>query len=307
MTDETRHSNPLLQSLKSLFGRKSCETVRETIEDLIEESDGNDNFSEHEQLLLSNILDLKDTKCGHAMVPRADIIAFHQDGTVGELAELMLAKGHSRIPVYGDSLDDILGVVHVIDLLKPLLEGKQDTKVHTLLCREVKFVSPSMRVLDLLHEMQLNKIHMAIVVDEYGGVDGLITIEDLLEEIVGDIEDEYDFEEEPVILLQEEGVILADARAELDEIHEVAGIDLYEGLEEDELEVDTLGGLVFHLAQRIPNRGEIIEGRNGIKFRILDLDPRRIKKVMISLPCDKKCPLETPETDTEPKDKNADK
>lgn len=119
--------------------------------------------------------------------------------------------------------------------------------------------------------------------------------------------DEYDFEEEPSILLQEEGVILADARAELDEIHEVAGIDLYEGLEEDELEVDTLGGLVFHLAQRIPNRGEIIEGRNGIKFRILDVDPRRIKKVMISLPCDKKCPLETPETDTEPKDKNADK
>ena len=307
MTEDISRPNSLFGSLKQLFRRKSGETVRETIEDLIEESNGDENFSEHEQLLLSNILDLKDTKCGHAMVPRADIIAFHKDGTVGELAELMLSKGHSRIPVYGDSLDDILGVIHVIDLLKPLAEGKPDTKVYTLLQREVKFVSPSMRVLDLLRDMQLNKIHMAVVVDEYGGVDGLVTIEDLLEEIVGDIEDEYDMEEDPVIVLQEEGLILADARAELDEIKEVTGLDLYEGLEEDELEVDTLGGLVFHLAQRIPNRGEIIEGRNGINFRILDVDPRRIKKVMISLPCSKKCPIENPKTDNTEQKADADK
>ena len=129
MTEDISRPNSLFGSLKQLFRRKSGETVRETIEDLIEESNGDENFSEHEQLLLSNILDLKDTKCGHAMVPRADIIAFHKDGTVGELAELMLSKGHSRIPVYGDSLDDILGVIHVIDLLKPLAEGKPDTKV----------------------------------------------------------------------------------------------------------------------------------------------------------------------------------
>ena len=289
MTDD-KHINPLMQSLKNLFRRRSCETVRETIEDLIEESEGEDNFSEHEQLLLTNILDLKGKKCGHAMVPRAEIIAFHKDGTVGELAELMSSKGHSRIPVYSDSIDDIIGVIHVIDLLKPLLEGKKDIPVSTLLQREVKFVSPSMCVLDLLHDMQLNKIHLAVVLDEYGGVEGLVTIEDLLEEIVGDIEDEYDFEEEPVILLQEEGLILADARAELDEIQEVTGLDLYEGIDDDDLQVDTLGGLVFHLAQRIPNRGDIIDGHNGIKFRIIDVDPRRIKKVMISLPCEKKCP-----------------
>ncbi len=291
MTDD-KHSNPLMQSLINLFRRRPCETVRETIEDLIEESEGEDNFSEHEQLLLTNVLDLKDKKCGYAMVPRAEIIAFHKSGTVGELAELMSAKGHSRIPVYSDSIDDIIGVIHVIDLLKPLLEGKKDLPVSELLQREVKFVSPSMCVLDLLHDMQLNKIHLAVVLDEYGGVEGLVTIEDLLEEIVGNIEDEYDFEEDPVILLQEEGLILADARAELDEIQEVTGIDLYEGFKEDELEVDTLGGLVFHLAQRIPNRGDIIEGPNGIKFRIIDVDPRRIKKVMISLPCATKCPTE---------------
>lgn len=284
MTEENRHSNPFFQSLKNMFGCKPCETVRETIEDLIEESNGADQFSEHEQLLLNNILCLKDKKCGHAMVPRADIISFSKDGKAGDLAELMVSKGHSRIPIYGESLDDIIGIIHVIDLVKSLLAGQKDIPVGELVNREVKFVSPSMRVLDLLHDMQLNKIHMAIVIDEYGGVDGLVTIEDLLEEIVGDIEDEYDFEEDPVIMLQNEGLIIADARAELEEIKEKTGLDLYPALGEDDLEVDTLGGLVFHLAQRIPSRGEIIDGSDGIKFRILEVDPRRIKKIMISLP-----------------------
>lgn len=136
-----------------------------------------------------------------------------------------------------------------------------------------------MRVLDLLKDMQLNKIHMAMVVDEYGGIDGLITIEDLLEEIVGDIEDEYDLDEEPVITVQENGVIIADAKAELSEIKEIAQIDLSEEQKNGELEIETLGGLVFHIAQRIPNRGEIIDNTNGVKFRILDVDPRRIKKL----------------------------
>ena len=152
------------------------------------------------------------------MIPRANIIAFHKDGTVEELAELMVTKGHSRIPIYGDSLDDILGIIHIIDLAKSLIKGNKKTKVGDIVSREVKFVSPSMRVLDLLRDMQANKIHMAMVIDEYGGVDGLVTIEDLLEEIVGDIEDEYDFEEQHVIMLQDEGIIIADARAELEEL-----------------------------------------------------------------------------------------
>lgn len=285
MSEENNH--PKTNFFKNIFGRKSCETVRETIEDLIEEANinGEEQFSEHEQLLLNNILCLKDKKCGHAMVPRANIITFHKSGTVGELAELMVTRGHSRIPIYGESLDDIIGVVHVIDLVKCLLQGQKDIKVEKIVSREVKFVSPSMRVLDLLSDMQLNKIHMAMVIDEYGGIDGLITIEDLLEEIVGDIEDEYDFEEHPSILNQEKGMIIADARAELDEIKEAGGIDLYEGIEEsDEADIDTLGGLVFHIAQRIPSRGEVIDGYNGVKFRILDVDPRRIKKVMILIP-----------------------
>ena len=123
-----------------------------------------------------------------------------------------------------------------------------------------------------------------MVIDEYGGVDGLVTIEDLLEEIVGDIEDEYDFDDHPVIVKQEKGIVVADARAELSEIKEISGLDLYKDIEEDDPEIDTLGGLVFHIAQRIPSRGEVIDGFAGIKFRILDVDPRRIKKVMILTP-----------------------
>lgn len=290
MTEENHHQNNFICGLKSIFIRRQNETVRETIEDLIEEanSNGETQFSEHEQLLLNNILCLKDKKCAQAMIPRANIVAFQKKGSVEDLANLMVTKGHSRIPIYGESLDDIVGVIHVIDLVKGLLKGDKHTKVENIVSREVKFVSPSMRVLDLLRDMQRNKIHMAMVIDEYGGIDGLITIEDLLEEIVGDIEDEYDYEEQPVIMLQDEGLIIADARAELEEIKEVTGVNLCQDCDVSELEIDTLGGYVFHLAQRIPIRGEIIEGRNNIKFRILEVDPRRIKKVMIILPTDKK-------------------
>lgn len=290
MADESNSHNNLCDFVKSFFNRRSPETVRETIEDLIEEANvnGEEQFSEHEQLLLNNILCLRDKKCGSAMIPRADIVAFHKDGSVGDLAEMMITKGHSRIPIYGDSLDDILGIVHVIDLAKCLICNQKDVKISDIITNNVKFVSPSMRVLDLLRDMQINKVHMAMVVDEYGGIDGLVTIEDLLEEIVGDIEDEYDFEEDPSITIQENGNILADAKAELSDIKEVSGLDLSPHLEDEELEIDTLGGLVFHIAQRIPNRGELIDGGNGIQFRILEVDPRRIKKVMIILPPDGK-------------------
>lgn len=285
MSDETKNEPSFCSFVSSLFKHKQPETVRETIEDLIEEADGDQEFSEHEQLLLNNILCLRDKKCGNAMIPRADIIGFPKDGNVGDLAELMVTKGHSRIPIYGESLDDVIGIVHVIDLVKCLLNGQKDIKVSEIVTNNVKFVSPSMRVLDLLRQMQFQKVHMAMVVDEYGGIDGLVTIEDLLEEIVGDIEDEYDFDENHVIAVQDNGEIIADAKAELDEIKEQTGLDLTIALDDDEKEdIDTLGGLVFQIAQRIPSRGEIIDGAGGLKFRILDVDPRRIKKVLIMLP-----------------------
>lgn len=282
---DDKHPHKLFCNLKNIFKHRDKEDVRETLEDLIEEAgtQGEEAISEHEQLLLNNVLDLKDKKCCHAMVPRSDIVAFHKDGSVGDLAELMLAKGHSRIPIYGDSLDDIVGIVHIIDLAKSLLKGNRETPVKDILCREVHFIAPDIEILDLLKDMQSNKIHMSIVIDEYGCVDGLVTIEDLLEEIVGNIEDEYDYEEKHSIKPQGNGY-LADARAELSEIKTTTGINLITEDDVEETPIDTLGGYVFQLAQKIPSKGEIITNADGIKFTIIDVDPVRIKKILITKP-----------------------
>lgn len=285
MSDENQNHG-FCSYFKNIFNNKSSEDVRETIEDMIEEAvddTGKDAFSEHEQQLLSNLLGIKDKKACRVMVPRSDIIAFQKDGTVEELARLMVEKGHSRIPVYGESLDDITGVLHIIDLATCLLKGQGKMPVSQIAANKFKLASPDISVLDLLKDMQQKKTHLAIVVDDYGGVCGLLTIEDLLEEIVGDIEDEYDLEENHIITLQEKGLYVADAKAYLDEVKEVTGIDFTENNEEND-EVDTLGGYVFELAQRIPGKGEIIDGRDGIRFKIIEVDPSRIKKIMIMLP-----------------------
>ena len=288
MTEETKSNKGLLSRLKTLFHKRAqTETVRETIEELIEEStEGyDDSFSEHEQQLLNNVLYLKDKKCCHVMVPRNDIIAFHQDGSVIELAKLMVEKGHSRIPIYGDSLDDIIGILHIIDLATCMIKGEDNRKVKEIVTNSVKFVSPQMGVLDLLRDMQNEKVHMAIVIDEYGGVNGLVTIEDLLEEIVGNIEDEYDLEEQHSIIKQG-NLITTDAKTEIEELKAKTGIDFEKIMSDNGIEdvIDTIGGLVFHIAQRIPNRGEVFEWVNGIKFRIIDVSPNRIKKITIILP-----------------------
>lgn len=283
---EDPHNHKFGNYFKKIFTAKPNEDVRETIEDLIEEAgNGDDAFSEHEQLLLNNILYLKEIKACRVMIPRADIISFQKDGSVEDLARLMVGKGHSRIPIYGDSLDDILGMLHVIDLTKSLLKEQDKTKVSELEFNKIKLVSPDDSVLDLLKEMQQTKTHMAIVVDDYGGVCGLLTIEDLLEEIVGEIEDEYDLEEQYIINLQENGLYVADAKAYLEDVEEITGICFDNDNEEEERTVDTLGGYVFELAQRIPSRGEIIEDKIlGLKFKIIDVDPSRIKKIMIMQP-----------------------
>lgn len=284
MSDDNQ-SHSLLNFVKNIFAQKE-EDVRETIEDMIEEAvddTGNDEFSEHEQQLLSNVLGIKDKKVCRVMIPRADIIAFQKDGTVEDLAKLMVEKGHSRIPIYGESLDDVTGFLHIIDLATCLLRGQDKMSVASIEANHIKLASPEVSVLDLLKEMQQSKTHMAVVVDDYGGVCGLVTIEDLLEEIVGDIEDEYDLEENHIITLQEQGAFIADAKAYLDEVREVTGLALGEENEEEN-EVDTIGGYVFELAQRIPNKGEIIEGHEGVKFKIIDVNPSRIKKIMIILP-----------------------
>lgn len=274
--------------IKKIFHLKPKENVREVIEDILDEAGLNDEkeISEHEKLLLNNVLYLRDKKCYQVMTARANVISFPKSGKIGELAELMVSKGHSRIPIYNKDMDDIVGIVHIIDLAKYLIDGDKESTVDNILKNGVKFISPSMRVPDLLLEMQREKVHMAIVVDEYGGMDGIVTIEDLLEEIVGDIEDEYDITDTVVTIQKEKNRIVADASIPVKEVNEIAGIDLCDELLCEDLEIETVGGLVSHYAQRVPNVGEIIKGENGIEFRILDVDLRKIKKVMIILPND---------------------
>jgi len=272
----------MIYNLKNIF-HKNNDTVRETIEDLIEEANLCDekDLSKQEQQLLNNILYLKDKKCCNVMVPRADIVAFQKEGTLEDLVELMIKSGHSRIPLYGESLDDMDMVAHIIDAAKYLAKGNNKIKAQQVAKHKLKFVSPSMRVLDLLGDMQRNKNHLVAVVDEYGGVDGLISIEDLLEEIVGDIEDEYDVNTVCEPAINNNGTMIVDAKTDIENLKEKTGIDIVDGMHKEMEDIDTVGGVVYQLLQRIPSRGEVVESSNGLKFRILEVDPRRIRKIMI--------------------------
>lgn len=252
-------------------------TVRDTLEELIEEEDGTEIESDsHERTLLRNVLGLRDIAAWDVMVPRADIAAVDVDTPIPELVTQMVEMAHSRLPVYRETLDDAIGMVHIKDVLARLNSSEPATLSD--LVREVLFVSPTIRALDLLQEMRMTRRHLALVVDEFGGIDGLITIEDLVEEIVGEIIDEHDVEEGPKILPQPEGAAIADARATVEELEEVFGPVL--SVEERE-EVDTLAGLIFSVAGRIAKRGEIIRHQSGLEFEIVEADPRRLKTVRV--------------------------
>ena len=263
--------------LKGLRRSKSAELVRETLEELFEEREEAElPIDEHERRLLSNILRLRDLAAYDVMVPRADIVAIDAKCSLAELVEVIDAKGHSRYPVFRGTLDDATGLIHIKDVLILVASGKPFSLQRIV--RKVLFVSPSMRVLDLLLEMRLKRTHMALVVDEYGGIDGLVTIEDLVEQIVGEIEDEHDREVEPDFVERPDGVIEADARMPLEEFEARVGPLLDE---EDREDIDTLGGLVFFLAGRVPSRGELIVHPCGLEFEVVDADPRRIKRLRV--------------------------
>jgi len=297
----SEHKTGLIDRLKSLVGLGGA-SVRDDIEDALDDSTTETDFSPQERTMLKNVLGLHELRVEDLMVPRADIIAVQSSATLREVLTMFRTAGHSRLPVYNETLDDPRGMVHIRDFLDHLATaaevgskarrrpapdqpqvGALDLSVplsSAKVLRPVLFVPPSMPALDLLIKMQASRTHMALVIDEYGGTDGLVSIEDIVETIVGDIEDEHDEAEGPNFNVTADGTIIANARATLEEVSTALGRPIAD-LEEAE-EVDTLGGLVTSLAGRVPVRGEIVAGDDGIEFEILDADPRRIKRLRIS-------------------------
>ena len=253
--------------------------VRDTLEELIEEESNPLDEDNHERTLLRNVLGLRDITAWDVMVPRADIAAIDVKTSIPELVSEMVKLAHSRLPVYRNNLDETLGMVHIKDVLA---HSNSATKTALSdLIREVLFVSPTIRALDLLQEMRMTRRHLALVVDEFGGIDGLITIEDLVEEIVGEIIDEHDVEETTKILNQPDGSAIANARATIENLEDIFGPIL--SVEEKD-EADTIAGLIFCLTGRIAKRGEVIRHDSGLEFEILEADPRRLKTVRILRP-----------------------
>jgi len=266
-----------------LLGRTHEPTLREEIAEAIEEHAADDpttgDLTPLERQMLSNLLDLSNRRVEDAAVPRADIIAFDLALDFAALVTAFAEAGHSRLPVFRESLDQIAGMIHVKDVYAVLASG--EAAEPESLMRPVLYVPTSMRVLDLLARMRKDRTHMAVVIDEFGGVDGLATIEDLVEEIVGDIEDEHDDAEEIRLLPLEGGGWEADARIDLSDLEPSIGVDLNRLCEED---VDTLGGLIFALAGRVPDAGEVIEQEDGWRFQVIASDGRRIERARIFAP-----------------------
>ncbi len=261
-------------------GRAGDTSVREALEELIEEreekdGDGGGAISADERLLIGNVLKLRDVIASDIMVPRAEIVSIEASAARNEIADLMAREAHSRVPVYRETLDDVIGMIHIKDVFMSYVSEAPFSLRNIV--RKVLFVSPTMRVLDLLLQMRLARVHMAMVVDEFGGVDGLVTIEDVVEEIVGDIQDEHDVEEIDMIE-RPDGSLIADARTAIEDFEARVGPVL---MPEEREDVDTLGGLVFNLAGRVPSRGEVIRHPSGIEFEVIDADPRRVKRLRL--------------------------
>ena len=297
--------NWFMRALRTLFRWKPS-TMRSDLTDILDAmSPGESGFSPEESRMLKNILGLRERRVGDVMVPRADIIAVQQDIKLGELVRVFEGASHSRLVVYDDTLDDPVGMVHIRDLIafmtaraavdpeknakrKKPLPADLDLKAINLgmplsatkIVREILFVPPSMRVIDLLARMQATRIHLSLVVDEYGGTDGLASIEDIVEQIVGEIADEHDEDETPAVAQQPDGSFIADARATIDDVVGVVGSDFDVGDAADD--VDTIGGYLVTRAGRLPIRGEIVPGPDLFEFEVLDADPRRVKRVRIT-------------------------
>jgi CBS domain containing-hemolysin-like protein len=286
----------LITRLKALFAFRTV-SLRDDLEVALEsEASGETaDFSLPERTILQNVLQLGDKHVEDVMVPRADIEAIDIEETLGDIIARFRETGHSRIPVYADNIDNITGFIHVKDALRRITERVTDpekpapvrlmspalkSRLNKLdIARAVMFVPPLMPVGDLLQQMQLKRVHMAIVIDEYGGTDGVVTIEDLLEAVVGEIEDEHDTEDGPLVKKINSNIYIASARAELGEIEGLIGPEFDPG--EHGEEVDTIGGLVFALAGRVPVKGETIGGIKNFEFEVLQADTHQLRRIKI--------------------------
>lgn len=291
-----------LERVLARFGLGEEPDLREVIEDALARNKGFGNsFSPQERAMLLNIFRFGKLTVEDVMVPRADIIAVEESTSVAELMRVFREAEHSRLPVYHETLDDPRGMIHIRDLMSWITtEAESDAKASLDLgavdlsrtvgainiTREILYVPPSMPVLDLLLRMQLSRRHLALVVDEYGGTDGLVSIEDLVEEVVGEIEDEHDVTEEPLIREDVRLGLVADARTPIEALEQHLGEQLISHEQDDD--IDTIGGLVFSVLGRIPVRGELVRHPSGIEFEVLEADPRRIKKLRIHTPQDRK-------------------
>jgi CBS domain containing-hemolysin-like protein len=260
------------------IGRDDGASWRESLGEIIEEEEEiAEQISPHERDLLRNLLRFGELTVEDAMVPRNDIVAIDASATLDQVVGVIKAEGHSRMPVLRDNLDDVIGMIHIRDVMGHW--GEETPFLLVNIIRDILFVPESMPVPDLLKEMRETRVHMAVIVDEYGGTHGLVTIEDLVEEIVGEIEDEHDEVDAPALVHLDDGTIEADARVRVDELERDLSVSLLD--DEDEEAVDTLGGLVFALAERVPSEGERIPHPAGYTFEVLEADPRSIKRLRI--------------------------
>lgn len=261
-----------------MFGGRGENGSRDALDDLVEDRPGDAGtaVNDEERTLVVNIMKMRRRTAADIMVPRADIFAIDIDTPIETAVQKMAEEAHSRVPVFRETLDDVLGMVHVKDVLASLTRGSKRPLKD--LVREVLIVAPSVPVLALLLQMRQTRHHMAMVVDEFGGIDGLVTIEDLLEEIVGEIEDEFDEDDEPRLLARPDGSYLADARLPVERFEKAVGPVLSQ---DERDEHDTLGGLAFSLAGRVPARGEVLRHASGLEFEVVDADPRRIRRLRI--------------------------
>jgi len=266
-----------------IFGDDAEPTLRNQIEEAIEEAEEQrpvaGDLTPTERQMLRNLLDFGDQTAGDVCVTRGDIVAVPSDISFDALVRTFAEAGHSRLPVYGESLDEVVGMVHIKDVFVASVDESRDRSIEALM-RTPLFVPESMGVIELLARMRQDRIHLAIVVDEFGGTEGLVTIEDVVEEIVGDIEDEHDEAEVGMLTMLDEGVWEADARLELEDLREA--VDGRLTAEDDE--VDTVGGLTFVLAGRILQPGESVSHPSGWRLESVDADARRIKRVRLHAP-----------------------